>query len=498
MKKIVTAVLAAAMLVTSLAGCGEKQTAKGEDPNTVPKDTYEIQWYLMSDPQNDVTSVEEALNDYLKDKINATVKINCLPSSQYTSKVGMMINAGEYFDLAFVARWACDYIGNARSGAFYDLTDSLDTYLKDTAETIGKDNLKYSYVDGKLMALPVYKEMATQYGWIYRKDIADKYGINMSDYKDFESLEPVLKEIKEKEPDMKYPLDWQYGSGTPNMLLMTEEGAFKDGGVFKDGSYGGMAVNIYATEEYKKACTVARDYVNKGYVRPDVLTASDQIARMNEGKTFAMLMPVKPGKVNEVFKNSKYSFAQAEITQPMTDYLAGTGAMQAISATSKNPERVMRFLNLLNTDPYVKNLVVHGIEGKHYKKIDDKTVELIPNTGYDLYSDSWTIGNVFLDYLTNEDDPEKLEKLKAFNETAGDSPINGYLPDEEKDPQKKQRNADVSTTIGNYDKQLTMGAVDVDSTLKEFNEQLKKVGKDEQVKDFNEKYSEYLKQNGIK
>ena len=29
------------------------------------------------------------------------------------------------------------------------------------------------------MALPVYKEMASQYGWIYRKDIADKYGIDM-------------------------------------------------------------------------------------------------------------------------------------------------------------------------------------------------------------------------------------------------------------------------------------------------------------------------------
>lgn len=492
MKKILTAFLAAAMLVTLLAGCGGKQTAKEEDPNTVPKDTYAIQWYLMCDPQSDVASVEEALNDYLKDKINATVKINCLPSAQYTQKVGSMINAGEYFDLAFVARWACDYIGNARSGAFYDLTDYLDTYLKETADTIGAENLKYSYVDGKLCALPVYKEMATQYGWIYRKDIADKYGIDMTKYKNFESLEPVLKQIKESETNMKYPLDWQYASGTPNMLLITEAG------VFKDGSYDGMAVNIYGTDEFRKACTVARDYVNKGYVRPDVLTATDQIARMNEGKTFAMLMPVKPGKVNEVFKNSKYSFAQAEVTQPMTDYLAGTGSMQAVSATSKNPARTMRFLNLLNTDPYVKNLVVHGIEGKHYKKIDDKTIEPIENTGYNLYSDSWSIGNVFLDYLTKEDDPEKHEKLKAFNESAGDSPINAYLPDEVKDQKIKQRNMDCQNTINNYEKQLTMGAVDVEPTLTEFNEQLKKVGNDERLKEYNEKYTEYLKKNNLK
>ena len=489
MKRIVTAILASAMLLTALTGCGKNQTAKMEDPNTVPKDTYAIQWYLMCDAQKDVASVEEALNDYLKDKINATVKINCLSSAQYTQKVGTMINAGEYFDLAFVARWACDYIGNARSGAFFDLTDYLDTYLKDTAEAIGKDNLKYSYVDGKLMALPVYKEMATQYGWIYRKDIADKYGINMDDYKSFEELEPVLKTIKENEPDMKYPIDWQYGSGTPNMLLVNE------GNVFKNGEYGGKAVNIYGTDEFKNACTVARDFVKKGYVRPDVLTATDQIARMNEGKTFVMLMPVKPGKVNEVFKESKYSFAQAEVTEPMMDYLAGTGSMQAVSATSKNPARVMRFLNLLNTDPYVKNLVIHGIEGKHYTKIDDKTIEPISNTGYDLYSSSWEIGNVFIDYLTKEDDPEKLDKLKAFNDSANDSPINSYLPAEQTDPEKIQRGIDISNTINNYEKQLSMGAVDVEPTLTEFNAQLKKVGNDEQIKEFNEEYSAFLKKN---
>lgn len=489
MKKILSAVLAAATLLTALAGCGKNQTAKMEDPNTVPKDTYAIQWYLMCDPQKDVASVEEALNEYLKDKINATVKINCLSSAQYTQKVGTMINAGEYFDLAFIARWACDYVGNARSGAFFDMTDYLDTYLKDAAEVIGKNNLKYSYVDGKLMALPVYKEMATQYGWVYRKDIAEKYGINMADYKSFEELEPVLKKIKENEPDIKYPIDWQYGAGTPNMLLINEEG------VFKNGEYGGKAVNIYGTDEFKNACTVARDFVKKGYVRPDVLTATDQVARMKEGKTFVMLMPVKPGKAKEVFKNSKYNFDQAEVTTPMMDYLAGTGSMQAISSTSKNPARVMRFLNLLNTDPYVKNLVVHGIEGKHYTKVDEKTVQPIENTGYSLYANSWEIGNVFLDYLTKEDDPDKLEKLKAFNESAGDSPINSYLPDEETDPKKKQRKLDIQNTKDSYEKQLVMGAVDVEPTLTEFNEQLKKVGNDEAVKEFNEKYSEFLKKN---
>ena len=487
MKKTLAVTLAFVMMFGVFAGCGKKETAKMEDPNVVPEDTYEIQWYLMADAQNDVASVEEALNDYLKDKINATVKINCLPSAQYTQKLGTMINAGEYFDLAFVARWALDYIGNSRSGAYFDMTDYLDTYLKDASETIGKDNLKYSYVDGRIYGLPVYKEMATQYGWIYRKDIADKYNIDMSQYKSFEELEPVLKLIKENEPDMKYPIDWTSGSSEPAALIQV------DNYVFKDGSYDNKPINIYATDEFKAACEVARDFYNKGYVRPDVLTATDQIARMSEGKTFVMLQPIKPGKAQELFKNSKYEFAQAEVTEPMIDYLAGTGSMQAISATSKNPARVMRFLNLLNTDPYVKNLVIHGVEGKHYKKIDDKTVDPIEGSGYNLYSNSWSIGNVFLDYVLPEDAPDKNEQLMAFNERAIDSEVNAFLPKNVTDANKKQIQMEVDNTVSNYKKQLTLGAVDVEPTLTEFLKMLDKAGIDELIKDITEEYEEYLK-----
>ncbi len=489
MKRFLAGFLMVVMLCGLFTACGGSNETAMEDPNKVPEDPYEIQWYIMADAQNDVASVEAALNEYLKDKINATVKMICLPSAQYTSKLSTMINTGEYFDMAFVARWALDYVGNSRKGAFFDLTDYTNTYLKDISGEIGDDLLRYSYVDGRLYALPVYKEMAQQYGWVYRKDIADKYDIDMSQYKTFEDLKPVLEKIKANEPDMKYPIDWAYGSGDPVSLVRTTNN------IFIDGSYDNKPVNKYATPEYKQACETAREFYNEGLVRPDVLTATDQLARMEEGKTFVMLQPIKPGKVEELFGDSKYEFAQVGIEEPIIDYLAGTGSMTAVSSTSKNPARVMRFINLLNSDPYVKNLVVYGVEGKHYKKIDDKTVEPIEKSGYDMYANSWTLGNVFLDYLTTKDDPEKYEKLRAFNEEAKDYPVNAYLPSEITDPAKKQINTEISNTISNYEKQLALGAVDVEPTLNEFLETLEKVGYAERLKDLDEDYANFLKNN---
>ena len=52
-----------------------------------------------------------------------------------------IINANEYFDLCFAARWMLDYVENSRKGAFVQLDDYLDTYLKGIADEYGRDRL---------------------------------------------------------------------------------------------------------------------------------------------------------------------------------------------------------------------------------------------------------------------------------------------------------------------------------------------------------------------
>ena len=64
MKKKISGFLAAALLGLSLTGCGGGDSGQmvAEDPNTVPEDTYEINWYMQGMPQDDVAAVEEKVN----------------------------------------------------------------------------------------------------------------------------------------------------------------------------------------------------------------------------------------------------------------------------------------------------------------------------------------------------------------------------------------------------------------------------------------------------
>lgn len=131
------ALTAAAMLFAGIAGgCGTRNemTATPEDPNTVPETPYEINWYICTNQQSDVATVENEINAYLKDKINATIKLNIMESAQYSDKMTNMLQSGEYFDLCFTANWMLNYAVSAETGAFYPMDELFEKYMPKTYE----------------------------------------------------------------------------------------------------------------------------------------------------------------------------------------------------------------------------------------------------------------------------------------------------------------------------------------------------------------------------
>ncbi len=492
----------ASVLLLSVSGCGqEKKAAKGEDPNTVPSDPYEIQWYIKYSPQKDVDLVEEELNKYLKDKINATVNMVMLDPGQYNDKVSTMIKAGEYFDLAFASNSALDYLSNSVSGAFAPLTDYKDTYLKDIFDQLPQEMIDAATVNGEIYAVPTYKEIVTQQGWIYRKDIAEKYNIDMSKYKTLEDFKPVAEMIKKNETSIDYPIDWdkscysisdmyndpQLVCPLENLRVLGIEGK----------EQGGDATKIILDKDKKnnngkREYEATRDYYKSGLVKGDVATASDLQARFNSGKTFAYFTGIKPGKAAELQSKCQYPIAQAEISDVYMDSLPGLGSLQVISTKSKNPERTARFLNLLNTDPVVKNLVVYGIEGKHYTKVNDNTVELIANSGYSMAGNTWALGNVFIDYLKTTDDPEKLTKLKEFNEKGIVRDGTGFVFDSSTVSHLIPQITDAMKPYGNIG---AYGSVDIDydAEMDKYYAALEKTPIKQVQEEMQKQYDEFLK-----
>ena len=158
--------------------------------------------------EKDEGLVEDALNKYLKGKINATIKIINLDRGAYPDRMTAIVASGESFDMGFTASWVLNYAQYAQKGAFVWLNDPANNlqekYLSGTVKLLGDFYYGGSSIDGKHYAIPVNKEWAHSNGFVLRKDIMDKDGITSMAKPQITlaEMEPLLQVVHDKEPGM--------------------------------------------------------------------------------------------------------------------------------------------------------------------------------------------------------------------------------------------------------------------------------------------------------
>ena len=144
---------------------------------------------------------------------------------------------------------------------------------------------------------------------------------------------------------------------------------------------------------------------------------------------------------------------------------AASASNTAISINSKHPERAMQLIGLMNTEKGkdLYNLLVFGIEGEHYTKVNDKEIQPIGYTSqptsespYGQYR--FAMGNTFNGYEIYMQDKSPIydnDFIKSVNDKAEDSKLRGFTLDT--DPIKMEL-AQVTAVIGEYKKSLNSGA----------------------------------------
>jgi putative aldouronate transport system substrate-binding protein len=447
--------------------------------------------------QKDVALVEEEINKITKEKINATVKINHLGWGDYTQKTNLMIASGEPFDLMFTS--GNDLSINVAKGAYVALNDPannlLEKYGQDILKSMNPKLLSGTTIKGLNYALPTQKEMASMQGLFLRKDLVEKYKIDLKTIKKLEDLEPFLQQVKAGEAADVIP--FQASSNFLNLLPFENIGGFTSPGVISKTEKTPKVVNLFETAEMKDMFKLFYNWNQKGYFQKDPGTNTNLKAQTDEGLVAARWSQLKPGGDLEASNTSKKPLIQVEFSQPYVATYDLNNSMLAVSRTSKDPERAVMFLNLLHSDARIVNLMDFGIEGKHYVKVAGKdNVIKVPDgfatskdTGY-FPGNTWQVGNQFLTYLFQNEDPQKWEKFKTFNTAGVSSPILGFTYNSDS---TKNEEAALASVYKSYIDGLSGGVLDPEKYLPEFNDKLKKAGMDKVIAEKQKQVDEFLK-----
>lgn len=447
----------------------------------------ELIWYTIGTPQKDVDRVMEEVNKYTTEKINATINMKMIDFGDYTQKMQVMAASGEPMDILFTSSWAFDYVQNARKGAFMEIDELLETHGQGIKEVLDPAFLEGSKVDGHNYAVPANKELPAQEVYRFNQDLLDKHNLDISSVNSLESLEPLLKVIKENEPGVT-----PYAIVNDHVPLMPFDYVIEKMpmAVYMD-TTDYKVVNILETEEAKETLKTMRKFYQAGYISPEAATTTSVDDLYKSGRWFADRAATQP------LANNLWS---ASYGYPVTSTPAGDayvynwsvmGSMQAISANSKYPEKAMEFLNLLNTDPVLRNMIDSGIEGVHYEKIGDNVMKnLEESKNYDM--PTFSLGNILITYL-NENDPEdKWEQFKEFNASGKNAPLLGFNFDA---TNVASEIAAVQNVKDEFWASLMTGTVDPEEYLPKANEKFKAAGLDKIIAEAQSQIDEWRAAN---
>ncbi len=455
MKKLFSLMMAAVMLL------GLCSFAAAEEP-------YTIKWVVVGGgmPQN-YDTWKAKVDEYLAEKLPGTaLDVEIISWGAYGDKRNAMINSGEYFDIVFTDSGS--FYTDIQKNALLDITELLPEYAPKLYETLPEELWTAATFDGKIYAVPTYKDSSLAQYFIYDTAAVEETGIDISEIKDLADWEPVFVELRKNGIDPPFILDF---GGVYQMLDRYDNagiGVPVIGVRYDDADH--KIVSIFETEEIMDYLRLLHKWYNDGLINIDAATLKEnpRYRAFYFGQGWHNAWPLTDGKPS----SDKLWFG------PIFSNGSAQGSMNGISAACKDPERVLKFLELVNTDQKLRDMICYGEEGINYTLTDDKLVERSQDNDWPW--PRYTQGNHFV--LTPEaSSPTQLDDIKANNDAAVASVLLGFVVDRSNIQDEIDN---INEVYNAYRSELLTGTGDPDELVPLMIEEMKNVGFDKVMEEF--------------
>jgi putative aldouronate transport system substrate-binding protein len=441
-----------------------------------------------------LASVEEAINAITVPKINATVKLHPYGIPDYFQQVTLTLQSGEGLD---VYSSLGDLPQRVANNEFVDISSMIDQDAPEAKALVGNAFLKTTTLNGKFYGIPAYKGVALAPDLVYRADIMKEIGVDPASIKSVNDLTDVFAKVKEKYPDMVPLVPVQTGTVG---LITTLYGidflgdSYLTPVAILDGK-NTKVVDFYETQTFKDLVSLAHDWYTKGYILKDAATTtSSSIELMSAGKGFAYIAAYGGNDAwAQISAQTGKDIKMVRLGQPYLSTSSVNALTWGVSAISKHPDAALKFINLLFTDKDVINLVIYGIEGRDYVKVDADHVKYpdgqdASTVPYTAQLSCGVVGNQFIQYAMQGTNMADLQLMLDENKNSAISPAMGFTFDS---TSVANEYSAVTNVIGQYLPGLITGSMDP-AEIPNFIDKLKAAGMDKIVEAKQQQLDQWL------
>ncbi len=515
-KKLLSVLLASAMTMALLAGCGstdassaapadsssseaattttdsassdaaaETTTASGD---AVTINVYRCCFNLANPDSDQVKKVQDAINAYIADKINVQINLTDVGSGEYTDKANLAL-ANNEINLLWTASWEATIGTNdlVPKNAVKDITDLLPgTDLYNSMDAGQWEATKY---DGKNYFIPVYKDNVEGYDFMFRQDLIDAHNWDITTVKSLADLEPMLADAKAD--GLKYPLLTQKTAMFYRWYIDKFDFFTADSSTnfFAVDRATNEVIDTIQTPEYAEFCKLMGDWADKGYISEDEVTKTT-----NDQTTQSQDWAISWWTDIPVNDEADARYGQDVTMQPATQRYAHStsalGSCYCITANSTDEEAkaAIDFMGLLYTDSTLADMYTFGIEGEDFTYDSNHQVE---QTSEKYNHSMWESASATIVTPLSNEPANKADLYKDFNGGANTSCAAGFRFD--KTPVDAQYTA-CSGLFEQYGFVLENGGVpaaDVDAYIEQYQAALDEAGYQDVLAEFQRQYNEW-------
>ena len=404
------------LAISLLLCCGCKKTEEA----TASESEVNIFINMDESTAEDFNLVNEAFDAYVYEKLGFHARLissdNFFRSNAGTSEEELPI------DITSMPLFSMQQM--SANGQLLPLDELLGSYGQELLSVIDSDSYSFLTKDGPLYGLPTNGEHCRIQGFEYNREIADQYGLDLSNVSSAEDLTPIFAELQEKAPDISPILI------KPNTYSCDQVDYMDNGfGVLTEDS-GSTVVNLYETEEYVSLMKLFYSWQQSGYVFDYLQDSKQDTFYLASGQVFGTLTSGKVGFAEEETKNVGYQMGFIPLSEPYSTSITQSTFWYALPTTCRDPEKAMQLLNLMYTDPTVANLVMYGIEDVHYQRLSEGSniityADGATQSGYGGPS-GWAYCNQYIAYIWEGYSSDIWEQTEAVNQIATRSPALGF------------------------------------------------------------------------
>lgn len=488
--RIVSMILCIA-LALSLCACGGTEKKSGLVADDESKHE-KITWLIRSSQPEGFDEVLAAANEYLGEKLNITLDLQCVEPGDYASKLQLAFSSDEDVDIIWTSDWAGDYEGNSVKGGFLALDEYLELPELADLKNYYKDGIwEATTIGGKIYGVPMEQVFHVQRGYWYMKDVANKYGLEQrirdlawvdeNTHGSMDELEEIFDIVREGEDKANYHIS---------------TGGFSTFEPTYSQVAGYNVIDGKVTYDYDKAVEDAlryRRWNEKGYFPGDVATNDNLDGLTKLGKVFTRYSRHLPGVEAKHLLSSDFEVIAIPTSEMVINRTGIQSTLNAIAANCENPVRALKLLYLMHTDEYIMNLLSYGLEGRDFTKIPDTDPQRIERNAGGFYISEFMIGSQFLCWLAPAYDDDVWEQTKHENDTARIDEYIGFSFDPS--PVESEMST-VSAVNAEYSKIITCGLSENPvAVMEEKEEKMKKAGRQVIMDEAQKQLDEWLAEN---